>query len=408
MKRLAPDEIRRNKIRAKRSFLNKLKRKNKIWIGVYKKDAQSKYSSFLETFYFKNYTLIKPKLKQNALKINEEDNLFENPERVILFLLEIFNNAKIFQTVPTIIFKGRIRFSTLYLLDNICWEISRKRKWGFNFENMHKDDQYLFSSLRSFFSSNFENDSVYLLNEKVFINRDDGKMGNQIYKEKSKDITDMVIRGVRENSNPNFELSQIAYQAISSTIGEHFDNIIQHAPKSEFGYLCGFYDKQLKEVHILIFNFGKTIAESLSVAELPIEVLGEISQVIVNHKKKRFFNLFEGSFSEENALTLLALQEGISSKLEYDKSRGHGITDYIEHCFDLNNNTQITILSGKTAIVIDSKYRLENKTFLDRERRVIAFNENNDLFEKPDNNYVKNMSVFFPGLIIETRIPLNI
>ncbi len=247
-----------------------------------------------------------------------------------------------------------------------------------------------------------------MVNEKVHINRSEDQLAKQAYKEKSKDITDMVIRGVREHSNAIFDLTLEQYQAISSTIGEHFDNILLHAPDSEFGYLCGYYDKTTKVVNILIYNFGKTIADTLSTANLPPQVQKEIDLVIDNHTKKKRFNIFSNAFTKENAMTLLSLQEGISSRLEYDKSRGHGITDFIEHCFGLNQETKIVLISGNTAIKIDKKYKIERKFFIDRERRIISFNDENDLFSKPDDQYVKNMPVNFPGLIIETRIPLTI
>jgi hypothetical protein len=73
---------------------------------------------------------------------------------------------------------------------------------------------------------------------------------------------------------------------------------------------------------------------------------------------------------------------------------------------DLNTNSKIAIISGKSAIKIDSTYKISSKDVLGRKRRILAFNEENDIFEKPNQNNVVNLSFNFPGVIIETIIPL--
>lgn len=411
MKLLTYHQKLRNLRRARDSFRNNLNRKGKKYRAQsgYSTPLYSKEYSFdVEGFCLKNNVTRWDKKYENLIRIEEKSNLFDNPEKVLKILLAILFNAKYQQAFPTINFNGKVQFGSLYLIDNICWEIARKRKWGFRHQNMTQEDQSLLSNLRSFFSSDFENEQGYLLNEKVNINRSKTPLASQPYKAKSKLITDMVIKGVRENSDRTFELSHEGYQAISSTIGEHFDNILLHAPDAEFGYLCGYYDKTNKEVSILIYNFGKSIYETLNDTLLPVEVQLQIDLVIESHTKKNYFNLHSNNFTKENALTLLALQEGISSRINFDKSRGHGIMDYIEHCFELNPNVKISLVSGYTAIKIDSKYQIQRKYFVDRERRVLSLNKENDLLKKPDSDYVRNMGICFPGLIIETRIPLFI
>ena len=126
--------------------------------------------------------------------------------------------------------------------------------------------------------------------------------------------------------------------------------------------MCGFFDKEKKEITILIYNFGPTIAETLSQDNLPNHVQTALNQVIENHTKRAYW--VGKKFTQENALTLMAIQEGISSKLDQDKSRGHGITDFIEHCMDLNTNSKIAIISGKSAIKIDSTYKISSKDVL--------------------------------------------
>lgn len=178
-------------------------------------------------------------------------------------------------------------------------------------------------------------------------------------------------------------------------------------PNADYGFLCGSFDKEKKEVTILIYNFGNTIAETLSNNKLPEHVNKVVQEVISNHTAKKAF-LWNSSFTKENALTLLAIQEGISSKLDADISRGHGIMDVIEQCSKLNKDSKSIIISGNTAIRIDSKYCIKSQNVLNRDRRIIAFNNANDIFDKPDTNNVLNLPIYFPGVIIETIIPLKI
>jgi hypothetical protein len=395
---------------AKKSFKQKLrKQKNKK-----QKIAESKrekslivYNKDVELFCDINNISLWGSIGARAIRLGEHVNLFLNPELVLRTLLKLLYTAKTHYDFPKITVEGRVSFGSIYLIDNMCWEIARKRKWQVLMNNICRDDMEIFSKIKSIASTEYQDETAYMISEKVKINRSDDPFPNQQYKVKSKEITDLVIQGMRENYDPNFSLSPEAYAAISSTIGEHFDNILSHVPFAESGYLCGFYDKNAKTVSILIFNFGHTIHKTFTNRNLPKEIRKEINQVISVYKQKGFFNYFSKTFTEENAITLLALQEGVSSRLEYDKSRGHGLMDYIEHCFTLNKNCKISFISGNTAIKIDNKYALDTKFFIDRNRRILAFNSTNDLYKKPDPEYVRNMGVHFPGVIIETIIPLT-
>ena len=306
-----------------------------------------------------------------------------------------------------LIYKGNVSFGAIYLIDSMCWEISRARRWRLDHPNLPDDEKVILSNLRSITSSTYKSDEVDMINEKVRIQRNDSSQQVQAYRIKIKEITDMIKLALSPIKGHNYDLSHEAYHAINSTIGEHFDNIYLHAPSAEYGTLCGFFDKRKMEVTILIFNFGNTIDSNLSKNDLPKEIQAEIDVIISNHISRNYF-VGTRDFTRENAITLLAIQEGISSRLKYDKSRGHGLIDFIENCFALSDETKISIISGKTAIKIDKKYKVSNKSVFGRMRKIIALNAANDIFEKPDSTYVKNLNVFFPGVIIETRIPLAV
>ena len=365
-------------------------------------------NKYIQIFCDENNISTWGKRKQIAIQLDDSFSLFENANEVLIKLLELLYNANEYQNTPTIRVKGRISFGALYLIDNLCWEIGKKRLWSIQFKDMDESDKAILSKLRYLHSKDnsvYQDDISYMINEKVEINRNILPMAKQKYNEKAKDITDMVIQGMKDNNDLKFELSPDAYLAISSTICEHFDNIYEHVPLAENAYLCGFYNKDLKQITVLIFNFGITIKESFDHKALPQEIKKEINSVMENHTKRQWLGLKTG-FTEENAITLLALQEGVSSKLEYDASRGFGIMNYIEHCFNLNKGCKITLISGRTVIKIDEKYSVSEKFFIDRKRKIIAFNETNNIYDKPDKDYVKNIAIYFPGVIIETSIPL--
>jgi hypothetical protein len=407
----------RNTRISKKSINKKLKRRRKNYVNPFKHDKKREreksylrssvtYSNDIERFCTVN-KISRWKQSKNIIKFDDRFSLFENPDTVLRTLLEMLHRAKTSQQITKLNYAGQVSFGALYLVDNLCWEIAKKRQWQVICENITETEKEKLSNLRSLFSSTYETANAYMINDRVRINRSIDPKADQSYRVKSKEITDMVQKAIQACSfNPDFELPFNAYQAIASTIGEHFDNIILHAPEAEIGVLCGFYDKENKEITILIYNFGKTIYETLLAETLPEQIKVELIDIIESHAKKNFFE-FKSKFTPENALTLLAIQEGISSRVKFDKSRGHGLIDFIEHCFTLSNETKVILISGKTAIKIDKKYQIGKKLLFDRERRVIAMNESNDIYDKPDSSYVVNLNLNFPGVLIETTIPID-
>jgi len=65
----------------------------------------------------------------------------------------------------------------------------------------------------------------------------------------------------------------------------------------------------------------------------------------------------------------------------------------------------MVIVSGSTYIEFDGKYEMRpNHDGV----RIIAFNETNDLTEKPDPSYVRRLAgVSFPGTLISLKFPLS-
>lgn len=337
--------------------------------------------------------------------LDDDFSLYENPQKVIFSLLNILNEAKKNSEFISLKYKNKLSFGALYFIDTICWEIAKSKRWELR-SNLPERERNLLKNLKSIYSNTSESVFEYIINSKIKINRTHNALAKQIHKEKSKEIRDLVIKGMKDEDSEYIDLSHNEHEAIDSAISEHFDNILLHVPDAEYGFLCGYYDKVRSEITILIYNFGHTIAMTLDRKGLPEHIQVAVNKVVENHKNNYF--LFGSSFSRENALTLLAIQEGISSKLDADVSRGHGLIDFITHCKGLNKETRIVIISGKTAIKIDSDYEISERLVFDRKRKILAFNKNNDIFDKPNPDKVVNLSSNFPGVIIETTIPLKI
>ena len=395
-----------NTRRAKKSARHKLKRKG-IKYDPNKVQLQNNdtvgYDKDVELFIKVN----RKKINVNQGKYIELDSnfcLFENPNSVLFRLACLIAYSKKNSYQAGLRYKNRISFGAIYLLDSFCHRIREKKRWNIAAENLAEEDFLFLNQLQSFQNKDEENSKRHIVNARIRINREEHVEQKREYDKRSTEVRALVEQGIRESRDKNYTLPLKEHNVISSAITEHFDNIFQHAKKAKFGNVCGYYNRVNPDVRLIIYNFGETIYENLS-GKLPEDMQTQIDQVLANHTKRRFFIQ---KFTEENALTLLALQEGISSKLGGDITRGHGLMDFIEHCFSLTDRARIRIISGRTAIKIDSKFKVSKVDFLGRTRRMIAFNENNNIFEKPDEDYVENLSIKFPGVIIETQIPLEI
>jgi hypothetical protein len=65
----------------------------------------------------------------------------------------------------------------------------------------------------------------------------------------------------------------------------------------------------------------------------------------------------------------------------------------------------MAIVSGGTYILFDGTHRMRET---EGKGKTIAFNKSNDLYLKPDEDYVKPLrGLHFPGTIISIRFPLS-
>ncbi len=208
-------------------------------------------------------------------------------------------------------------------------------------------------------------------------------------------------------------LTPTARSQLCTYVAEIIDNAENHAGMVDWT-IQGYIDTGLEqpECEIVIFNFGKSIAETLEA--LPFNSYTKANQVtpyIDMHVKRA---LFSANWRRCDLMTLIALQGSVSSKnASIDSDRGQGTADLIEFFQNLNRARHLEnrgaatmyIVSGNTKVVFDGTYEISNDG---TGPRVIAFNKENDLNLPPDPKSVMPLrGTFFPGTMIGVKFPVQ-
>ncbi|MDD5461986.1 MAG: hypothetical protein PHG00_10215 [Methylococcales bacterium] len=308
------------------------------------------------------------------------------------------------------------------ILDFLIMELKKTKKGAFQLEGYLPDDSEASRYVRATgIIKNLDIKDQLLDSEQEKLHR--------VFKMRSKRLAQNVSldsKGWKERAIEDFvehinlclkdhnkRLTRKAQGELAKYTGEILNNAEDHSGYDEVvitGYLDNSNSRHWCE--IAIFNFGKTIADTFR--EMPdiSYTHEEIDGYIKAHQGK---NLFGQEWTKDNLLTLVALQGHISSKnLHKDHDRGQGTVDLIEffqrihrQCVEQDNSmAEMAILSGSTHIYFNGKYTMqENST---GGRKVIAFNRTNDLNQKPDSEYVKNLhKLSFPGTVISIRFPMK-
>lgn len=209
-------------------------------------------------------------------------------------------------------------------------------------------------------------------------------------------------------SKYDYQLKRETENWLLSLMGEVLRNCEEHGGKAHWyiaGYMRQEKNQQYGDCHISIFNFGRTIYETMQDLPKENEIRGQIEDLIRHHTSKGF--LHRESWTEENLWTLYALQEAVTSKWnDRDSDRGTGTAEMIEFFQLLGDSNEpdaqprMCVLSGSTQIIFDTEYCIEEIDLGGELRRVIAFNKDNDLREPPDKRYVRSIKRHFPGTMI--------
>ncbi len=235
--------------------------------------------------------------------------------------------------------------------------------------------------------------------------------GKQLKQDAARDRagTNIVDYFNRVLSHQGFEMTPEGRSALAVLVTEVIGNAEEHAGR---WYAIGYSfpgrkqgkDAVLECCQIAIFNFGRTIAESLSANSAAAEVKARIEGLVEHHARMKFFN---DLWDEECVWTLSALQHGVTRyrKGTRGQSRGKGTIEMIKAFSELATRPQqMAVISGRAFIMFDGSYELQKN---DMGLQQIAFNAQNDLFRPPDSKYVYRLKRHFPGTIISLRFMLD-
>lgn len=206
----------------------------------------------------------------------------------------------------------------------------------------------------------------------------------------------------------DWQLSSDQKGFLAGLVGEVIANAEDHSRRPHW-WVCA-YLRQPKgqswgDCHITIFNFGRTLAESLRSLPQDAMLRTDIERLVDKHRGRGFFE--KGKWQTDDLWTLYALQGRVSRKNVAPDSvgdHGQGTADMIQYFHELGQSphaiSKMCLVSGRTHLLFDGTYSL--KRFPDG-RRIIAFNPGNDLAERPDEKYVQHLSQRFPGTLISMR-----
>ena len=225
--------------------------------------------------------------------------------------------------------------------------------------------------------------------------------------EKFVDFTDKCLECI------NWGLTDQGKHSLGMYAGEILANAEDHAEFVDWS-VVGYLDigDKTPTCEIAIFNFGKSIAETFLDLDRSSPEWEKFGKYLDLHKSKGFF---KDDWREEDLLTVVALQQHVSSKPKPGASRGQGTVFFIEFFQEMyeqcvarsDRKAQMTVVSGSTYVLFDGTYRLAERE--EGKGKVIAFNEENDLMLPPSSAHVRGMNgTHFPGTIISVRFPFSV
>lgn len=234
---------------------------------------------------------------------------------------------------------------------------------------------------------------------------------------KELDTTELVDYVIASLDKINKRLTSEKLDDLCTVIGEILINAEEHSTTNK-RFSIGFFRECTNDnnhygiFRLVILNFGKTIYEKFKSEDCPNkDIVLKMKELSDKYTKKLFF--LKGKFEEETLWTLYALQEGVTSISTKEYKRGNGSIRFIESFFNLKENSiadnisKMTLLSGGTKIIFDGKYSIMKKSTGDEQFKVMTFNNNGNIEDKPDSKYVCYTPYYFPGTMYSVKLLFN-
>lgn len=201
------------------------------------------------------------------------------------------------------------------------------------------------------------------------------------------------------------ELTPEFLERFAKFLGEVIGNASEHGQR-DWWIACSWrkapsaHAEPVGRCQLVVFNLGETIEQS--VAKMPAHPLRkDCERILAHHEEQGYYN--EG-WTREAGWTLLALQHGVS-RFGGRGERGAGTIemlrffDYLARSSSTGARPRMALLSGRTHILLDGRYRLPAEPGRDG-KYVIAFNPPNDLRYPPNPAVIRNLGRCFPGTLV--------
>lgn len=216
-----------------------------------------------------------------------------------------------------------------------------------------------------------------------------------------------------------YVLSAEGRERFGELIAEVLNNSEDHSGRAEWwtsAYLRQPAGASYGDCHLTIFNFGRTVAESMQRLPATAKLRRDIERLLVEHEAGGHFR---GGFTHEAAWTRCALQPRVSCMNDgvtdvYD--RGQGTVRLMEAFYRLGQTRdraerpRMALVSGHTHIVFDDSpmCRLQTLPRVGAEdHAIVAFNDRNSMRLPPSPLHVKNLRNRFPGVMLSLRFYLD-
>jgi len=224
----------------------------------------------------------------------------------------------------------------------------------------------------------------------------------------------LFIASMETKAEVPLELSDAGKALIKNMVGELLCNAERHSiKKSEDGdwstsaFMAAREDENGNtELHCYLgfLNVGQSIADSM--ANAPESMLQKTRSYLNMHRKS-------GKLSEETLMTVVALQDTITSKKDaVDASRGGtGLQDVLEFASDLgsshlpNSDVRVTIVSGNSCIRLRNPILAGMKD--EHNRRLQWCNRENQPNLPPDPSVAFTLPAPFAGTLVSIGFTLD-
>lgn len=213
-----------------------------------------------------------------------------------------------------------------------------------------------------------------------------------------------------------YEFNPGGENEIDGLLSEILGNGEDHSPFDTYYSTANYFlefesqseNDAVGEINLSVMNFGYSIYEGLEETKSENHENYSLIESLFDH----VYSKVNGKFTtKDNLFTLYALQEGVSRLKFEDSSRGNGTMKFINSFFALgdfednerNYHPELTIISGSTQVICDTKYKPFQKDGIN----FLSLNIEEDISIPPDPSNLKKLLTPFPGTVLNARIYLN-